>query len=65
MRITFSTILGESDQEHFEVIGRMPSLKNTLQAALSESRDLEDLMTEAREDLQVLSDFCNKLAITA
>ena len=65
VRITFSTVLEESGQEHCEVTGRMPSLKTTLQAALAESGDLVQLMTEAREGLQVLSEFCNKLAVMA
>lgn len=66
MRITFSTVLGESGQEHCEVTGRMPSLNNTLQAALGlESGDLAQLMTDAREELQALSEFCNQLAVTA
>ncbi len=63
MRITFSTVCGECGQEHHEVIGRMPSLNNTLQAAASGSHNLTQLMASAREDLQILSDFCNSLAL--
>lgn len=62
MRITFSTVRGESNQEHCEVTGRMPSLNNTLQAALLGEGNLTQLMTETREDVQLLSDFCNNLA---
>lgn len=63
MRITFSTVRGECGREHCEITGRMPSLNNTLQAAASDSHNLTQLMASAREDLQILSDFCNSLAV--
>ena len=62
MRITFSTIRGESGQEHCEVTGRMPSLNDTMQVALADNSNSAQLMATAREDLQILSDFCNSLA---
>lgn len=59
VRITFSTVIGESGQEHCEVTGRMPSLNNTLQAALElESGDLVQLMTE-------LEKICKRSQISA
>lgn len=63
MRITFSDVCGECGQEHCEVTGRMPSLNKTLQAAAPDSQNLTQLMIAAQEDLQILSDFCNSLAV--
>lgn len=62
IRITFSTVLGESGQEHCEVTGRMPSLNNTMRMALTDNSNSTQLMAAAQEDLQILSDFCSLLA---
>ena len=40
----------------------MPSLKDTMQALADNSRST-DLMATVREDLQILSDFCDSLAV--
>ena len=63
VRIAFNTVRGESGEEHCEVTGRIPALNSTMQAALSDSADMSQLMTKAAADLQILSDFCRELAV--
>ena len=66
MRLTFSKVRDESGEEHHEVIGRMPDLANKLQSSLSSSGDmLEQLLTKAAADLQVLADFGKNVVLAA